>query len=90
MIINSAINYIKNNALIILLKGIKYFMEAVYFIIPSFSPYEKEISNAYISFKFTQGQYQYIFLIVSYSLVISALFYFLSLWTLKKKKYIYI
>lgn len=88
--VDTAMKYTKNILLSHFLKGIKYCFEFIYFLIPSFNPYSQELAKVFYSFKFNSQEYQYIALILLYSIVINCLFYFLSLYVFRKKKYLYI
>jgi len=90
MMVGGALKSVKSVIGQWVLKIVKMVFDAINYILPSFSPYENELGKAYYTFKLAVENYPYIALVIGYSLVVSALFYFASVYLLKKKKYLYV
>ncbi len=72
----------------IFLKILKGLVDIVYMALPCFSPYFKETSRIYSSFRILDVNFLCLFLTLVYTLCISVFFYFLSNYFLKKKRHI--
>jgi ABC-type transport system involved in multi-copper enzyme maturation permease subunit len=70
------------------LKLIKGFVDIIYLILPTFKPFSEETSHIYSSLRISDANWAYFLLTFAYTLSISALFYFLSAYFLKKKRHI--
>jgi len=70
------------------LKIAKWFVAFIYMIIPTSKPFSEKMSVIYSSLRISAENWQYLFLAFIYTLVVTTLFYLLSLYFLKKKQHI--
>lgn len=70
------------------LKALKGFADVIYILIPSFSPFSEETAKIYSSLRLSDARWDYLLLTLAYTLLISSLFYFLSVYFLKRKRHI--
>ncbi len=71
-----------------LLKPLKFFVDAVYMILPTFKPYDEKTRQVYTSLRGSDADWNYLLLAIAYALALTALFYFLTAYVLKKKRYV--
>lgn len=71
-----------------LLKFIKIFVDALYMIWPSFSPYEAKMTQVSATLRGADADWTYLVLAILYASVLTALFYFLTDFVLKRKRYV--
>ncbi len=70
------------------LKLLKILVDAVYMILPTFSPYAANTHQIYTTLRGSDANWDYLFPAMAYALTVSALFYFLTVLVLKKKRYV--
>ena len=70
------------------LKFVKLFLDAAYLALPTFNPYAEKTAPVYSSLRGSDANWNYLFPAVAYALTVSALFYFLTVYALKKKRYV--
>ncbi len=70
------------------LKAMKFIVDILYFIVPTFSPYHAKLSDFYSSLRVDLNALKYLSLSFGYTATAVALFYFLSLHLIKKKRLI--
>lgn len=70
------------------LKIVKWFVDIIYMLIPTYHPFSEKMSPVYSSFRVSLNSWKYLSLALAYALVISGLLYLLSLYFLKKKRHI--
>jgi len=72
----------------LLVKGIKAVVDLVYFVMPTFTPFEEHASKVHGSLRLEPGSFKYLLLSVNYAVVVSAAFFLLSAIFLKRKRLI--
>lgn len=70
------------------LKFVKLFVDAAYLVLPTFNPYAEKTAPVYSSLRGSDANWHYLFPAIAYALTVSALFYFLTVYVLKKKRYV--
>ncbi len=88
IILAGGIKVLGENSAAPFLKFSKMVVDGFYMIVPAFDPYAEETSIIYTSFRIPDGGWTYLFLTLVYTIVVSALFYFLSVYFLKNKRHI--
>ncbi len=83
-----AIKGVGEGGLAALLKAIKFFVDAVYMLWPTFEPYETKMNKLATSLRSDDADWTYLVLAITYALVLTAMFYFLTAYVLKKKRYV--
>ncbi|MDA8100849.1 MAG: hypothetical protein M0042_14630 [Nitrospiraceae bacterium] len=76
------------SGLAVLLKVVKFFVDAVYMIWPTFAPYSEKMMKLGNSLRGADADWMYLGLAAMYSIVLTAAFYFLTGYVLKKKRYV--
>ncbi len=76
------------SAVVPLLKLIKLFAGAAYMILPTFKPYSDKMTGVYSTLRGPDADWKYLLLSIAYSLALAALFFFLTDYALKKKRYV--
>lgn len=71
-----------------LLKLIKLFVDAVYMLLPTFSPFESKMTPLFASLRGSDADWTYLVLAIVYAVLLTALFYFLTDYVLKRKRYV--
>jgi hypothetical protein len=66
----------------------KLFVDALYLLWPTFDPYEEKMARLFSSLRGSDADWTYLLLAIAYALVLTALFYFLTGYVLKKKRYV--
>jgi hypothetical protein len=87
VMLTGGIKALGEGALAALLKLIKLFVDALYMLWPTFSPYEEKMSMLSNSLRGSDADWTYLLLAVIYSSVLTAAFFFLTGYVLKKKRY---
>ena len=67
---------------------LKLFVDAMYMIIPTFNPYADKTHQIYSTLRGSDANWDYLFPAIAYALTVSALYYFLTVLVLKKKRYV--
>ncbi|OGF61975.1 MAG: hypothetical protein A2Y62_20865 [Candidatus Fischerbacteria bacterium RBG_13_37_8] len=80
----------KNEIWLWIYKIIKFILDCIYYMIPSFSPFQEELSSLAQNFKVESSAPVYVLYAVGYSLSIVVLCYFISLYIIKKKKSLFV
>ncbi len=88
ILIASGIKAASANAFIPLLKFLKVLVDTIYMILPTFSPYAEKTHQVYSSLRGSDGDWSILLLNISYSLILTTLFYLLTVYVLKKKRYV--
>lgn len=70
------------------LKFVKLFVDTAYLVLPTFNPYAEKTAPVYSSLRGSDADWNYLFPAIAYALTVSALFYFLTVYALKKKRYV--
>jgi len=70
------------------LKLLKFFVDVVYMVLPTFNPYAEKTHQIYTTLRGSDANWDYLFPAIAYALTVSALFYFLTVLVLKKKRYV--
>jgi hypothetical protein len=71
-----------------LLKLLKVIADAAYMVLPTFNPYEEKTAKVYSSLRGSDADGNYLLLAIAYALAVTALFYFMTAYVLKKKRYV--
>jgi ABC-type transport system involved in multi-copper enzyme maturation permease subunit len=71
----------------IMLKGLEHLFHLLYLLVPMTRPFESRTGAIYSSFRVHTHDWLYLLYSLGYTLVISALFYLLSLFFLQRKKF---
>lgn len=71
-----------------LLKLLKVIIDTAYMVLPTFNPYEEKTARVYSSLRGSDADWNYLLLAIAYALAVTALFYFLTAYVLKKKRYV--
>jgi hypothetical protein len=88
IILASGIKAAGAKAFVPFLKFVKLFVDAAYLVLPTFNPYAEKTAPVYTSLRGSDADWNYLFPAVAYALTVSALFYFLTAYVLKKKRYV--
>jgi ABC-type transport system involved in multi-copper enzyme maturation permease subunit len=88
MMLAGGIKVLGEGALAALLRTIKLFVDALYLLWPTFSPYEDRMSKLFDSLRGADADWTYLLLAIVYAIVLTAAFYFLTGYVLKKKRYV--
>jgi len=70
------------------LKLLKLLVDAVYMVLPTFNPYAEQTHQVYSTLRGSDANWDYLYPAVAYALTVTALFYFLTVLVLKKKRYV--
>lgn len=76
------------SAFVPLLKFIKMIADALYMLWPTFSPYGAKMSQVSSTLRGSDADWSYLVLAIVYAVVLTAMFYFLTGYVLKKKRYV--
>jgi ABC-type transport system involved in multi-copper enzyme maturation permease subunit len=71
-----------------LLKPLKFLVDAIYMLLPTFNPYAEKSEKVYSSLRGSDADWNYLLPAIAYALAVTALFYFLTAYVLKKKRYV--
>ncbi|MBI5640073.1 MAG: hypothetical protein HZA17_06600 [Nitrospirae bacterium] len=88
IVLSSGIKAYNAGILTSVLQFLKVIVDIAYLVLPSFKPFSAEMSKVYSSLRLTDAEWDYLFLAFGYTFFISALFYLLSDYFLKKKRLI--
>ena len=88
MILAGGIRIVGEGSAASFLKLSKMIVDTLYMLVPAFDPYAEETARIYTSFHIPEGGWKYLFLTLVYTIVVSALFYLLSVYFLKRKRHI--
>jgi len=76
------------NGYVPLLKVIKVIVDALYMLWPTFSPYESKMGQLSSTLRGTDADWMYLALAIVYAVVVTAMFFFMTGYVLKKKRYV--
>lgn len=88
VMLTGGIKALGEGALAAMLKLVKLFVDALYMLWPTFSPYEGKMERLSNSLRGSDADWTYLLLAVLYSVVLTATFFFLTGYVLKKKRYV--
>jgi len=70
------------------LKLLKLLVDVVYMVLPTFNPYADKTHQIYSTLRGSDANWDYLFPAIAYALTVTALYYFLTVLVLKKKRYV--
>jgi hypothetical protein len=88
MILASGVKAAAEQSLSPFLKLLKILVDAVYMVLPTFDPYAEKTHQIYSTLRGSDANWAYLFPAIAYALTVSALFYFLTVLVMKKKRYV--
>ncbi len=88
MLLAGGIKAAGENAGLPFLKLLKLFVDAMYMLLPTFNPYADKTHQIYSTLRGSDANWDYLYPAVAYALTVTALYYFLTVLALKKKRYI--
>ncbi len=88
VMLTGGIKALGNNVLAVLLVPVKLLVDWLYMLWPTFSPYEEKMSRLFTSLRGSDADWTYLFLSITYAVLLTAAFYFLTGYVLKKKRYV--
>ncbi len=88
IMLTGSIKTLEHGFLVTLLKVVKVFVDALYMLWPTFNPYGEKMRRLVTSLRGSDADWTYLFLAITYSVLLTAAFYFLTGYVLKKKRYV--
>jgi hypothetical protein len=88
IMLTGGIKAMGEGALAALLKVVKLFVDALYMLWPTFSPYEEKMKRLTTSLRGSDADWTYLLLAITYSVLLTVAFFFLTGYVLKKKRYV--
>jgi hypothetical protein len=88
ILLASGIKAAGENAVFPLLKPLKALVDIVYMVLPTFNPFAGKTELVSENLRGSDADWLYLLLIAAYALALSALFYFLTVIVLRKKRYV--
>jgi hypothetical protein len=88
MILASGVKAAGEKAILPFVKLLKLFVDAAYMVLPTFNPYADKTHQVYSTLRGSDANWDYLYPSIAYALTVSALFYFLTVLVLKKKRYV--
>jgi hypothetical protein len=88
MLLASGVKAAGEKAILPIVKLLKLLVDAAYMILPTFNPYADKTHQVYSTLRGSDANWNYLYLSIAYALTVSALFYFLTVLVLKKKRYV--
>lgn len=67
---------------------LKAVVDTLYLVFPTFKPFSEDMTQVYSSLRLSDTKWEYLFLTMAYTIIVSTLFYLLSDYFLKKKRLI--
>jgi hypothetical protein len=88
MLLASGVKAAGEKSFLPFLKLLKLLVDAVYMVLPTFNPYADKTQQVYSTLRGSDANWDYLYPAIAYALTVSALFYFLTVLVLKKKRYV--
>ena len=88
VMLTGGIKALGESAFVPLLKFIKVIVDSLYMLWPTFSPYGTKMAQVTSTLRGTDADWTYLALAIIYAVVLTAMFYFLTGYVLKKKRYV--